>query len=67
MNIVEKIKERMNTLADLMESNRHLTHPEEVEAHIATISKFWSSLNDLDRDYINCARFAIEEKREWRV
>jgi len=38
-----------------------------VEEHIQTITKFWSVLNDEDKDYIHGARYAIEEKMEWKL
>ena len=62
-----KIKERMDKLQEWMESNYHLEHPEEVEEHIQSVSKFWSALSEEDRDYIQGARFAIESKMEWNV
>lgn len=50
-----------------MESNVHLENPIKVEEAIASVSKFWSALSEEDRDYIHGARFAIEEKMEWKV
>lgn len=67
MSVQEKIKERMDQLQEWMESNYHIEHPEEVEEHIQTVSKFWSALSEEDRDYIQGARYAIEEKMEWNV
>lgn len=63
----DKINNRLLDLEGMMESQMHLSHPDEVEAHIQTISKFWSSLDDTDRDYIHGCRYAIEEKMEWKV
>jgi len=67
MSVKDKIKERMDQLQKWMESNYHLEHPEEVEEHIQTVSKFWSALSEEDQDYIHGARYAIEEKTEWNV
>jgi len=67
MSVKDKIKERMDQLQKWMESNYHLEHPEEVEEHIQTVSKFWSALSEEDQDYIHGARYAIEEKMEWNV
>lgn len=67
MNIIEEIDKKMDQLAAMMESNHHLNHPDEVKNHIESISKFWNMLNDDDRGYIQCARFALEERREWKV
>jgi len=62
-----KIKERMDTLQDMMEDNVHMDRPDIVESHIQTITKFWSVMQDEDKDYIHGARYAIEEKVEWNV
>lgn len=62
-----KIKERMDTLQDMMEDNVHMDSPEIVESHIQTITKFWSVMQDEDKDYIHGARYAIDEKVEWNV
>jgi hypothetical protein len=59
------INERMDILQNWMESNYHLTRPEVVTEHIETIAKFWSVLSEEDREYIQCAQHAIEEKTEW--
>ncbi len=62
-----KINERMDQLQAMMESNQHLSNPVAVEDHIQTVTKFWSVLDEGDQDYIECARYAIEEKRAWNV
>lgn len=67
MSIHEKINQRMNVLQHWMETNYHLTRPEVVEEHIQTITKFWSVMTEEDKDYIDGARYAIEEKLEWNV
>ena len=63
----EKIKERMDVLQKMMESNIHLDDAERVTRQIQTISKFWSVLSEEDRDYIQGCQYAIEEKYEWKV
>ena len=67
MNVREKIKVRMDRLQFFMENNVHLENPDQVEEHIQTVSKFWPALTDEDKDYIHGARFAIEEKMEWKI
>ena len=66
MTIKEKINKRMDTIAMMMESNTHLKDPETVMETIASVSKFWSALEQDDRDYINAARGAIEDQLEWK-
>lgn len=67
MSVRDLINTRMNELQWMMEHNIHLKDPEGVYDHTMNITKFWSALSEEDRDYIECARFAIEEKREWVV
>ena len=62
-----KIKDRMDTLQVMMEDNVHIDKPDIVEQHIQTVTKFWSVLQEEDKDYIEGARYAIEEKIEWNV
>lgn len=57
----------MDVLQHWMESNYHLQKPDVVTEHIETITKFWSVLNDEDKDYIDGARYAIDEKMEWKL
>jgi hypothetical protein len=49
----------------MMDSNFHLNKPDEVSSHISSISKFWSVLSEEDRDYIEGAKYALEEKAVW--
>ena len=67
MTVKDKIKERMDQLQEWMESNHHLEHPDQVEMLIYSVTKFWSVMDDEDKDYIHCAQHAIEEKTEWNV
>jgi len=67
LSVREKIKQRMDILQMWMEDNYHLKRPEVVEEHIQTVSKFWSALDDEDRDYIEGARYTIEEQMAWDI
>lgn len=66
-NLREKINLRMDILQHWMESNYHLTNAEEVAAHCLDLGKFWSVLSEEDREYIQCAQHAIEDKMEWNI
>jgi hypothetical protein len=62
-----KIEERMDKLQALMESNKHLENPAEAYNLTMRVSCFWSILSEEDREYIQCAQDAIEDKLEWNV
>jgi hypothetical protein len=66
-DIQKRINERMDTLQLYMESNVHLQDPGRVEVQIATLSPYWAHMSDEDKDYVDCARWAIEKKMEWDV
>lgn len=59
------ITNRMNIMQHWMEGNYHLRQPDEVRDMIAQVSKFWSVLSDEDKDYIEGARYAVDEQIEW--
>jgi hypothetical protein len=64
----KKIDQRMDILQAWMEEDYHMRNPEGVYAHTLTISKFWPVLSEEDREYIQCAQNAIDEKStiSWR-
>lgn len=67
MSIRDKIKTRMDLLQVQMESGLHLTDPNTVLSNIINVSKFWSVLSEEDRDYLQVARDALEEKKKWQI
>jgi len=67
MSVTDKIKQRMDQLQKLMESNYHMDNPEEVYELTTSVSKFWSVLSEEDRDYIQAAQHAIEVKTKWKI
>lgn len=66
-DLKDKIKTRMDHLQQLMEGNNHLERPEYVLDVIDSVSKFWSALDEDDKEYIQCAQYAVEQKREWNI
>jgi hypothetical protein len=57
----------MDHLQILMEGQAHIDRPEYVDDVIESASKFWSVLSDEDKDYIHCARDALENKTDWKI
>jgi hypothetical protein len=68
MNLISKIKERMDQLQDWMEEDYNMEDPDTVYEHTLTVSKFWSVLSEEDKDYIQGIQFAIESNSQvsWR-
>jgi|TARA_B100001094_G_scaffold113474_1_gene109451 hypothetical protein len=67
MTISVKIKERMDQLQKWMESNHHIDNPDQVYELTMNVSKFWSALTEEDRDYVQAAQHAIEDKIVWKI
>lgn len=61
----QKINENMDVLQSYMESNYHLKRPAVVLEHLDRLSIYFHVLCEEDREYIQCARHAIEEEMEW--
>lgn len=64
-----KLQSRLDALTTAMEEQKHLQDGQElleVMVLIASITKFWRILSDSERDFINAARFAIEEQIFWK-
>ena len=68
MNIKEKIKKRFDDLEEALISGKHLESDDtakEVEDLISSIAKFTSVLSSAERDFINSAKLAVEDKKVW--
>ena len=68
MNIKEKIKNRFDELEEALISGKHLESDDsakEVEDLISSIAKFASVLSSAERDFINAAKLAFENKKFW--
>ena len=67
MSVREKINSRMDHLQILMEGQAHIDRPEYTQDVMDSVSKFWSVLSEEDKDYIHCARDALENKTQWNI
>ena len=65
--IRQRIEDRLNLLESMLTSQRHISDPDFAFETIATVSKFYSVLTEEQRDFINAARWAIEEQKEWKT
>lgn len=66
--IRQKIRDRLNALEAAMIDQKHLGSPEDQQAVldlIDSITKFWSVLDDGDRDFLNAVRMTIAQKSNW--
>jgi len=69
----QKLTDRMDQLQAWMEDkedNHRIKDNDsnmEVWDHCLNLSKFWSILNDEDKDYVDCAKNAVLERKRWNV
>ena len=57
----------MNELQTLMESNVHLKDFLKAATVIDNAAKYWSVLSEEDREYVDAARYALNEQLPWKV
>jgi hypothetical protein len=73
MTNIPFIKEKIDELHRIMNTNEHLTEPQyamELTNRIllnGTLAPFWSVLSQEDRVYIQSAQHAIEQQMEWKT
>jgi len=65
MNMRNKLKLRMDELQRCMEKNEHLSNPSKVEEVIDSVNFAFHVLSEEDREYIQMAQVALEDKLEW--
>ena len=66
--IRQKIRDRLNALEATMIDQKHLGSADDQQAVldlIDSITKFWSALDDGDRDFLNAVRMTIAQKSNW--
>lgn len=67
MSIADKIETKMTMLEGLMNSQGHLKTPSIVVDLLDSISMYWAHMSDEDKDYVDCAKYAMENKMEWII
>ena len=64
------ITDRMDQVQAWMESNHHMKSEEgnqEVWDTILKLTRAWGVMSDEDKDYIECAKDAVLERRSWNL
>ncbi|NBT48440.1 MAG: hypothetical protein EBT07_11625 [Actinobacteria bacterium] len=69
MNTIRaKIEARLDALEHALLRQDHLVEDSVAVLEIlASVSKFYSALSEEQRDFIQAARWAISEKKEWAI
>lgn len=64
-DLFEKIEARMDKLETQLKAQEHISDPASVHDTIRDLTKFWSVLDDENKDYIHFAQDALREQRKW--
>ena len=68
IKIKDKITKIMDEIQIIMESNGHLNGKiEKLEELFSKVSIYWAHMDDGDKDYIDGAKTAIEDKIKWDI
>jgi hypothetical protein len=62
----QKINDRLDALQLHLDAREHFTNPEHVLECIENITKFWSILEEDQKDFLDCSRYAVEKQIEWK-
>ena len=60
-----KNDKRLDEEQSLLEANAHLNDTERLEELLSKLSMYFNILSDEDRDYVQAARYAIDEQVDW--
>ena len=61
------INDKLNQLEQSLLNQDHLNNPIEFLIQLVSLSKYFHLMSDEDRDYVNCAKEALEDQIEWKV
>lgn len=67
MTTQDVINQKLDELESMLTSQYHISAPETVGEVLDVLSVLFHLMNDDDRDYVQCARVALEDEIEWRV
>ena len=64
--IQAKIKEHMDQIQSIMESNTHLEEGSQVHNLMKRVSIYFAHMDDEDTDYYQAVQHALEVKIDWK-
>ena len=67
MTTQDVINQKLDELESMLTRQQHISSPETVGEVLDVLSVLFHLMSDDDRDYVQCARIALEDKIEWRV
>ncbi len=66
-SIRQRIEDRLNLVEQMLISRKHISDPAEVLDALASVSKFYSVLSEEQREFVQAARWATDNKNLWNA
>ena len=67
MNTKDLINNKLDQLQQSLLNQEHLNNPTKFLNQLASLLKYFHLMSDEDRDYIYCAKIALEDQIEWKI
>ena len=67
MTTKDIINDKLNQLEQSLIDQDHLNNPMEFLTQLESLLKYFHLMSDEDRDYIHCAKTALEDQIEWKA
>jgi hypothetical protein len=67
MTTKDIVNEKLNQLEQSLLNQDHINTPIEFLTQLESLLKYFHLMSDEDRDYIHCAKTALEDQIEWKV
>jgi len=64
-HLKQKIKERLDVLESLMKSQTHLQDDDTIIETLESVDKFWSVLEEDEKEFIGAVRYACRTQTRW--
>ncbi len=65
--IRQKIEDRLDHLEAMLTSQKHISDPDAAYQTIDSVSKFYSVLTEEQREFVQAARWATDNKNLWNA
>lgn len=67
MTTQDVINQKLDELESMLTRQQHISSPETVGEVLGVLSVLFHLMSEDDRDYVQCAKVALEDKMEWKV
>lgn len=65
--IDQRVKERMDLVEKMIQSNQHISEPEEFAKVLGDAGKYWTAMSEGDKEYYEYSAWAFNNKKPWKA